>query len=417
MIKKLFVKTYGCKVNQYNTQVILQSLHHLYDVVSVVETADIVVINACVVTEKAERECISYLRKVHKNPHTKLFITGCLGPSIQEYAVKNQIPRGTLEEIITLLQNESRFIEIPKRRPIQQLHHFGDRTRAFIKIQSGCNQFCSYCIVPYVRGPVVSRTKQDIFLEIQSLLGAGYKELVLTGTQVGLYQDPTCSSYQFYELLEDICQTFSDDLYRLRISSIGMRFVTQTFCDLIERYPILCNHLHISLQSGSNSVLQRMNRHYTIEEYYQVVTMLRSQLSDFQVSTDVIVGFPGETEEEFEDTLSWIRRIQFSKIHIFPYSARSGTSAEKLPHHIPFALKKERRDRLLAIENTIRYNIHENCIGASVKILLEGNNTGLTRNYIRVRLQDLDCAARVGHLYDVNGTKADVNFLYAKLKG
>jgi threonylcarbamoyladenosine tRNA methylthiotransferase MtaB len=417
MLKNVFVKTYGCKVNQYNSQMILQSLHNVYGIASSIDEADIVIVNGCVVTEKAERECISFLHKVHRNLRLELYITGCVGPSIKKYAVRNDIFYGPFEDVIATLQTSFHGYSSIINPTARQLQDFGERTRAFVKIQSGCNQYCSYCIVPYVRGPMVSRTKKDIFREIASLLSSGYKELVLTGTQVGLYQDPSDEAIQLYELLEDICKTFSNDLYRIRISSIGMRFVTHKFWELVDKYPVLCNHMHISLQSGSNSVLKRMNRHYTIEEFHQTIEMLRTHIPNFQVSTDIIVGYPGETEEEFADTLLWVQKLQFSKVHVFPYSVRSGTSAGRDPNQIPYAIKKERRDRLLAIENTIRYNMHEHYIGASVKILLESNNTGLTRNYIRVRLQDLDCTAIVGHLYDVNVTKVDVSCLYAKLKG
>ncbi len=254
-------------------------------------------------------------------------------------------------------------------------------------------------------------------VEIQSLIQSGYKEIVITGTQVGLYQDPTEPQTGFYELLEEIGKQFSKSLFRVRISSIGVRFVTSRFCEIVAKYPVFCNHLHISLQSASNAVLKSMNRSYTIEEYSAVIDMLRKNIPGFLVSTDMIVGFPGETELDFENSLNWVQKIQFSKIHVFPYSIRKGTAAANLKNHISDAVKRERRNRLLAIENTIRYNIHENCIGVSVEILLESNSTGLTRNYIRVRLQDLECVFHVGQLYQVQVTHADVNCLYAKLKG
>ncbi|HPJ11809.1 MAG TPA: MiaB/RimO family radical SAM methylthiotransferase [Caldisericia bacterium] len=416
-MKILYVKTFGCKVNQYNAETILQSLYPYYKIVDRIDDAHIVIINACVVTEKAERECVSLVKKAQKKPHQKIYITGCIGPILQEIAIHYHIPTGQFDEIVRLLQNDPTNLNLPEQGTVQVLQHFGDRTRAFVKIQSGCNQYCSYCIVPYVRGPVVSRTKKEIMAEIRSLVQSGYKEIVITGTQVGLYQDPTEPETGFYELLEEIGKQFSKDLYRVRISSIGVRFVTSRFCEVVAKYPIFCNHLHISLQSASNAVLKSMNRPYTIEEYSAVIDMLRKNITGFLVSTDMIVGFPGETDLDFENSLKWVRKIQFSKIHVFPYSIRKGTAAVNLKNHISDALKRERRNRLLAIENTIRYNIHENCIGVSVEILLESNTTGLTRNYIRVRLQDLECVFHVGQLYQVQVTHADVNCLYAKLKG
>ncbi len=416
-MKNLYLKTFGCKVNQYNAETMLQSLCLSYKIVDRIENADIVIVNACVVTEKAERECASLVKKAQRNQNQWIYITGCIGPIIQELATQCNIFTGQFDEIVRLLLNKSEIPTSCGQGVVHVLQHFGERTRAFVKIQSGCNQYCSYCIVPYVRGPVVSRTKKEILLEIQSLVQAGYKEIVLTGTQVGLYQDSTEPDFGFYELLEEIGKRFSNDLYRVRISSIGVQFVTKRFCEIVAKYPVFCNHLHISLQSASNSVLKSMNRLYTIEEYSAVIRMLRKNIPDFLVSTDIIVGFPGETDLDFENSLRWVKKIQFSKIHVFPYSIREGTVAANLKNHIPDAIKRERRNRLLAIENTIRYNIHENCIGVSVEVLLESNSTGLTRNYIRVRLQDLDCAFHVGQLYQVQVAHADVNCLYAKLKG
>jgi threonylcarbamoyladenosine tRNA methylthiotransferase MtaB len=386
-------------------------------IVDRMEDADVVIVNACVVTKKAERECISLVKKAQRNQPQQIYITGCIGPIIREVAIQCNILTGQFDEIVRLLLKNSEIPISPGQGVVHVLQHFGDRTRAFVKIQSGCNQYCSYCIVPYVRGPVVSRTKKEILFEIQSLVQTGYKEIVLTGTQVGLYQDPTESDFGFYKLLEEIGNQFSKDLYRVRISSIGVRFVTKRFCEIVAKYPIFCNHLHISLQSASNSVLKSMNRPYTIEEYNEVICMLRENIPDFLVSTDMIVGFPGETDLDFENSLSWVRKIQFSKIHVFPYSTREGTAAANLKNYIPDTIKRERRNQLLAITNTIRYNIHENCVGDSVEILLESNLTGLTRNYIRVRLQGLDCTFHVGQLYQVQVTHADVNCLYAKLKG
>ena len=410
-----YIATYGCKVNQYNSQIIQQQVSEKYSEVSDWKDASLVIINACVVTEKAEREVLSFCRRIKKESTCLLILTGCLSPGLKTFLEEQGIQHFAKDKDFKALFGFLQLDQLHSRQLI--LHDFGTRTRAFVKIQSGCNQFCSYCIVPFVRGAIQSRTRDDIFKEISSLVDSGYKEIVLTGTQVGLYNDPENKNYCFYSLLQDIGDTFSNSLHRIRISSIGLRFVTEQYAELVNRYPLFCNHLHVSLQSGSDSVLGRMNRNYTTEEFYNMFRILKNRIEDFQISTDIIVGFPGETEQDFINTIEFVQKIQFSRIHVFPYSRRSGTAADQFEHQLTYPVKKTRRDKLLAIENGIRYTIHKNYVGKTVQILLEGNGTGLTRNYIRVRLQDLECRCRVGCLYQVRVTHADVNCLYASLKG
>ncbi|MCK5848887.1 MAG: MiaB/RimO family radical SAM methylthiotransferase [Caldisericia bacterium] len=414
-MKKITIKTFGCKVNQYNSQLVSQKLKDYFQIESKWKNSDIVIVNACVVTEKAEREVISLVKKIQKFGIQEIYVMGCC----------SSICKKELQTLsVDCFKEKELMNEILKKYKVYQenfdnimISEFGRHTRAFVKIQSGCNQFCSYCIVPFVRGPLVSRSSTSILSEIEGLVNNGFKEIVLTGTQVGLYKDPKNDKCCFYELLEIIGKKFSNYLYRVRISSIGLNFVKPDYIRLVNTYPIFCNHLHISLQSGSNRILDIMNRQYTVEEYRKTVNNLKENIADFQISTDIIVGFPGETESDFQETVDFANKMEFSKIHVFQYSPRIGTKAASFKDQIDIKTKKYRSSKLLAIESSIRYTIQENYIGKAVQILLESNGTGLTRNYLRVRLQNHSDEIDVGELYKVIVSSIDVNCLYAKLKG
>jgi threonylcarbamoyladenosine tRNA methylthiotransferase MtaB len=401
-----FIKTYGCKVNLYNSQLLLENLLKTgrFQQQSGIPY-DMMIVNSCVVTEKAEKEVIRFCKKnLRQNQGMEIVVFGCFSLGFKEELGKIGISCLSYSETLKQLVSPTEV------KFLTTISSFQDRTRAFVKVQNGCNQYCSYCIVPIVRGTYESRPSEEIFSEVNHLIHSGYKEIVLTGTQIGLYQEIGKTNYQLLSLMYDLEQKFGKDLYRIRISSIGPTFVTPEMISFLSNSKLFCNHMHISLQSGSDEMLKKMNRKYSAQTFFELTENLKKAKKDFCISTDVIVGFPGETEEDFLQSIDLCKKIKFSKIHVFPFSPRSGTVAFQYKNLLDAELIKRRVKVLLELSKTLSYNVKQDFIGKSVEVLIEEDSSGFTTNYLRVVLQN-GCN-RKGHLASVSVGWCDADALY-----
>jgi threonylcarbamoyladenosine tRNA methylthiotransferase MtaB len=402
------IKTYGCKVNLYNSQLLLENLlnsgrfEHQPE-----KPIDLLFINACVVTKHAEREIIRFCNKnLRQNQGIKIIAFGCLSVELKEDLVKIGIFCKNYAEILKdLIIDEGSSFKF-----LTSISTFQDRTRAFVKVQNGCNQFCSYCIVPMVRGKLGSRSVREIKEEVKQIIAAGYKEIVLTGTQIGLFQEEGNPANTLLSLMKELKTDFNKDLARIRISSIGPTFISNDMIDFLAVSPLFCNHMHISLQSGSDRILQKMNRRYNTQFFLEMAAKLKKARKDFCLSTDIIVGFPGETEEDFLASIALSKEVNFSKIHVFPFSPRSGTLAYQYKNIVqPEVIKKRTKD-LLELSKTLSYNVKQDFIGKSVEVLIEEDSSGFTTNYLRVVLRN-GCN-RKGQLAFVSVGTCDADALY-----
>ena len=395
---KFAIKTLGCKVNTYESNYISEQLKkNNFEEVTFTKEADIYIINTCSVTNKADSKSMQLINRVKKNhPKSILVVIGCFVQTNMENTEK-------FENIDILLGNKDKeklvayikkFIENKKQiKFIEEINEtdFDDmiiespnQTRAFVKIQDGCNNFCSYCIIPFARGRCRSRDKNSALKEIENLVKSGYKEIVLTGIHTGAYGIDINSSLS--ELLEDILKI--KELKRLRISSIEITELDNKFLNLLSKNKILVDHMHIPLQSGSNPILKKMNRKYKVEEFEKIIKNLKKIRPNMLITTDVIVGFPGETKELFLETLEFVRKINFFKVHVFPYSRRKGTVADEMINHIDEKEKKERVKALMNLSEELEKNHLEKLIDKVVEVIPEtynlGTLTGHTGSYITV---------------------------------
>lgn len=403
-MKKVAFYTLGCKVNQYETEAITGIFEKEgYAVVDFEEKADVYVINTCTVTGLSARKSRQMIRRAKTaNEDSIVVVVGCYSQTAPEEVIN--IPGvnlilGTKErsriidyikEIEAGRDKVNAVANIMSAREFEELEvdTYKGRTRAFLKIQEGCSQFCTYCIIPYARGPIRSRKPESVISEVEKLAASGFKEIVLTGIHLASYGKDIKSS----SLLDIIKQIHEiEGIERVRLGSIEPTTIDEQFIEAARFMEKLCPHYHISLQSGCDETLKRMNRRYTTEEYRKVVELLRSSIRDVAVTTDVMVGFPGETEEEFSKTFKFLEEIAFAQMHIFKYSPRKGTPAAAFPHQVASGVKEERSNLLikLAAENTLRFN--KQFIGRMMPVLLEqevksreGYFEGLTTNYIRV---------------------------------
>ena len=385
----------GCKANRYESDQIQDKfedqaifadaqIHDMRD-------ADVIIINTCTVTHVADRksrQAITGLKKIH--PNAKVVIFGCganTDPESYKALEKVDFVVQKREEIDKLINS---FIEEHKNDAPCEIKQFGiNRTRTFVKIQDGCNNFCTYCIIPYARGRQISYSSQQILSEIKRKTKKGFKEVVLTGINIGMWKEDGKD-------LADLIQMILDEtnVKRLRLSSIEPQNYSDKFIELFKN-PRFCPYLHISLQSGSAKILKDMRRHYTKELFANIITRLRKAVPHFSITTDVIVGFPGETDDLFEETCEFVKEMKFNKIHIFPYSKRKGTPAAEMPNQIHSDIKKERCAHLAGIEKKMRMDFYEKNAGRTEEVLFEhnlrnGSPTGFTSNYIRVVLDQSD---------------------------
>ena len=377
----------GCKVNSYETEAMQQLLEEAgYEIVSFHEKADVYIINTCSVTNIADRKSRQMLHRAKKqNPEAVVVAAGCYVQSAAEelkadLAVDVIIGNNKKQDLVPILEeyfkdrtDSSHVIEINETHEYERLsiHKIADHTRAFLKVQDGCNQFCSYCIIPYTRGRVRSRRPEEVVAEVRELAAAGYQEVVLTGIHLSSY-GVDFKEEENENLLSLIRQVHEvDGIRRIRLGSLEPRIITDDFAKALASMPKFCPHFHLSLQSGCDETLKRMNRHYTTEEYAAGCDILRRYFDNPAITTDVIVGFPGETEEEFEATKAFLERIGFYEMHIFKYSRRAGTRADRMPEQVPEQIKNVRSEALLLLEKQMSKAYRENFLGKKKTVLLE----------------------------------------------
>lgn len=384
--------TLGCKVNTYETNAMeLLFTEAGYDVVSFSEKADIYVVNTCSVTNMADRKSRQMLHRAKKkNPDAVIVAAGCYVQASQDLLEKDDsvdvvIGNNQKHRIVEIIEQYRvdhamcrSIVDVSVDTEYERLHiaDAGEHTRAFIKIQDGCNQFCSYCIIPYARGRVRSRDEEDILEEIQALVQRGYKEFVLNGIHLSSYganeQNRDFMALEGKPLLQIIKKINAiNGVERIRLGSLEPRVITEDFAKELVQCEKVCPHFHLSLQSGCDSTLQRMNRKYTTEQYMHSCDILRKYYKNPAITTDVIVGFPGETPEEFAQTEKFLESIAFSQMHIFKFSVRKGTRAEKMDNQIPEQIKTERSNRLLLLDKKLQETYQQSFVGQEELVLLE----------------------------------------------
>ncbi len=381
---QVFIQTLGCKVNQYETQAMeLLLTQRGHKVVSADEAVDAYVVNSCSVTATSDRKTKQALRQAKKkHPEAVIAVCGCYPQVSTQDAMKQDVDliAGTSDRVgfLTLLeeawQSKKRIIsvkDVMKRAPFEHLPSggLGVRTRAMLKVQDGCSNFCSYCIIPYTRGPIRSLPIEFAVIEAKKLAQEGYREIVLTGIELSSWGKDLEAEPSLITLIEQVCLALPD--CRVRLGSLKIQTMTEEFCQRLGELPNFCAHFHLSLQSGCDETLSRMNRKYTASEALACIEHVRQVYPDAGVTTDLIVGFPGETEEEFAQTLAFVKTCGFSDMHVFPYSIREGTKAATMPNQISKAEKTRRAKEVSAVANAMKLAYHESMMGKDVEVLLE----------------------------------------------
>lgn len=390
--------TLGCKVNAYETEAMEQLLEQAgYEIVPFKEGADAYIINTCSVTNVADKKSRQMIHRARKlNPDAVVVAVGCYVQAAGEElkadgTIDLIIGNNKKKDLAVLLdqffadrEKRSEIIDIGRETEYEPLHvtKIAEHTRAFIKVQDGCNQFCSYCIIPYTRGRIRSREPEDVAAEVEGLARAGYREIVLTGIHLSSYgldfaEERRVGLLGLIERLHEI-----DGIGRIRLGSLEPRIVTREFAERLASMEKVCPHFHLSLQSGCDATLKRMNRHYTTEDYLRRCGILRKWFDHPAITTDVIVGFPGETQEEFEITREFLKKVHFYEMHVFKYSKRAGTRAAVMPDQVPDQVKGRRSDVLLELEASMSREYREHFIGSSVWVLFEDMAEVEGRKYI-----------------------------------
>lgn len=437
-MKNVALHNLGCKVNSYEIEVMQQKLtENGYSIVPFAPGADIYIINTCTVTNIADRKSRQMLHKAKKmNPDAIVVAVGCYVQTGSDTVKKDEcidlaVGNNRKKDIVEILeqflkereQNSKRLDKTLQDTTIldinhtdeyeeMQLYQTAEHTRAYIKIQDGCNQFCSYCIIPYARGRVRSRKPEDILTEIRALVANGYKEVVVTGIHLSSYgldfmkketgdyleglgdiREAVYKKEFLLKLLEEMQQV--EGLERIRLGSLEPRIITERFAKRLSELSKVCPHFHLSLQSGCDSVLKRMNRHYTAEEYFEKVQILRKYFAHPAITTDIITGFPQETEDEFAQTVEFVKKVNFYETHIFRYSKRQGTPAAKMDGQLTDAVKAQRSDVLLKLAKETGKAFCEQFVGGTIEVLLEEQKeiggkiymTGYTKEYVQVAIE------------------------------
>ena len=404
-MRKAALHNLGCKVNAYETEAMQEMLEQNgYEIVPFAEGADVYVINTCTVTNMADRKSRQMLHRARKmNPNAVVVAAGCY---VQAQGAKADdcidiiIGNNKKKDLIAIL--DEHFAKIEEKEPqvelidIAHTHEYeemrvsrqAEHTRANVKVQDGCNQFCSYCIIPYARGRVRSRKMEDVLAEVHTLASNGYQEIVLTGIHLSSYGIDTGEN--LLELIRAVHQV--EGILRIRLGSLEPRIITREFAEGMAALPKMCPHFHLSLQSGCNTTLKRMNRRYTAEEYYEKCELLREVFDHPALTTDVIVGFPGETEEEFRESKAFLEKVNFYETHIFKYSRRQGTKAAEMKDQVPEPVKTERSNQLIALGKVNKKAFEDRLIGQTVEVLMEEEiqrdsetwQIGHTREYVKV---------------------------------
>lgn len=411
-MKKAALHNLGCKVNAYETEAMQEMLEKAgYEIVPFKEGADIYIINTCTVTNIADRKSRQMLHRARKmNPGAIVVAAGCY---VQAQAEKQEVDpcidivlgNNRKKDLIAVLEEYEKNKEadtcleevedISRTREYETLSltRPGDHTRAYIKVQDGCNQFCTYCIIPYARGRVRSRTVEDVIREVRSLAGNGYREVVLTGIHLSSYGIDFDGERHLLELIRAVHEV--EGISRIRLGSLEPGIITEEFAESISSLPKMCPHFHLSLQSGCDDTLRRMNRRYTSAEYYEKCQILRKYFDHPALTTDVIVGFPGETEEEFRQSMEFVDKVDFYETHIFKYSRRKGTKAAAMEGQVSEQVKAQRSALMISLGERKRKAYEESFVGKDVEVLVEepaiiggkAVQTGHTKEYIKIALE------------------------------
>ena len=430
MILKYYIMTLGCKVNQYESQVMSDILNgHGYQSESDYCSADICIVNSCTVTATGDSKCRKFIHRVRReNPDCIIVLCGCMPQAFSkqpelfdgcDIVMGNTARRDIAAVLEEYLRDRQPIIRIAahakdeKFEPMQ-LRSFDERTRAFIKIEDGCNRFCTYCIIPYARGRVRSKPLDVLEKEARDLSLNGYKEIVLVGINLSAYGQEYDTD--IYDAVSTVCAI--DGVERVRLGSIEPERMTEDMLKKLSKLPEFCPHFHLSLQSGCDATLQRMRRHYDTAEYRKIVEHIRTYFDNPSVTTDVMVGFVGESEDEFRQSLSFCYEIGFAKTHVFPYSRRKGTVADRMDGHIDEHIKHERADVMIAHMLDAQKKFMQSQIGKKTTVLAErmddnGVWEGYSPNYTRIRIKD--ASLRSGEIYPVIITEACDDYCFGEV--
>lgn len=433
-MKTVAFHTLGCKVNTYESNAMLKIFNEAgYQEVDFKQVADVYVINTCTVTNTGDSKSRQMIRKaIRKNPKATICVVGCYSQTAPEEIEKIEgvgVVLGTQyrSDIVKYVDEHLETGEmVIKVDNVMNLRKFEDlnidrfkNTRAFLKIQDGCNRFCTYCTIPYARGSVCSKDPNKVLEEVKELAAHGFKEVILSGIHTASYGLDLEGNINLINIIEEIEKI--DGIERIRIGSIEPAFFTEEVVEKIKGFKKLCPHFHLSLQSGCDATLKRMNRRYTAEEYEASVNMLRETLPDVSISTDVIVGFPGETEEEFNETYEYLKRIHLTKTHVFKYSPRKGTKAADMPNQLDGTVKDIRSKALIELNDKNEHAFTEKFIGRVMDVLIEKEikdkpdfYEGYTRNYIKVIVHCMS-ADITGKIVDVKIEEAVEDYAIASM--
>lgn len=404
-LKKVSIYTLGCKVNQYESQAIKEQFENNgYEIVEEHEDAyaDVYVINTCTVTNLSDRKSRQLIRRAKRiNPDCFIVVTGCyaqINPDeikkmMEVDAVIGINQKNHIVEYIENIKNREKYVAIQELHDIKQFEdmnitQMNARTRAYIKIQEGCNQFCSYCIIPYARGDIRSRKMESIINEAKNIIDNGFREIVITGINAALYGADTTEKWSLLDVIEQINNI--EGKFRIRLSSIEPAVITDEFMTQLMNNDKLCSHIHLALQHGSQRILEKMNRRYSVNQFENIVNKLKEKRSDINITTDIIVGFPGETEEDFSKTYEFVKKIGFGKVHVFKYSKRKGTKAAEMESQIEGSIKNKRSSQLIEVSEKTAKRFNKQFIGTTQEVLFEIKNEktqyyeGLTDNYIKI---------------------------------
>lgn len=405
---KFNIVTFGCKVNQYESNMMKERmLSSNFFYVENISEANIIIVNTCSVTNVADKKCLKMIRRIKREyPNSILVVAGCSSQNKQEIYENLDIDilignkdKSKIDILLKeYIKTHKKYVKFYNDRKLDfedMLISDYNHIRAFIKIEDGCDNFCSYCIIPYVRGSVRSKNFETVIKEAKLLTQKGHKEIVLTGIHTGHYMD---NGYDLTDLINELSKI--EDLLRIRISSIEITELNDKFLNMLSTNKKVCDHLHIPLQAGSDEILKKMNRKYDLKYYEEKIKKIRMIRPDISITTDIIVGFPYETDKLFNETLEFSRKINFSKIHVFPYSIRLGTSAANMPNQVDESIKKERVKKLMDLSETMEKEYYNKFVGKELDILVEecDNNVsiGHSSNYLMIRLNE---KLEVGQIY------------------
>ncbi len=433
-MKKVAFHTLGCKVNQYETQAMGELFEKEgYDIVPDNEIADVYVINTCTVTNVGDKKSRQFIRRAkRKNPNAIVAVVGCYAQTApvevlsvegvnivigtnERSQIVDAVKKCDVDEKINLVDDIMKV----KKFEEMSIADVKDKTRAFLKIQEGCNQYCSYCIIPYARGQIRSRGKLEIIEEVKKLVEKGFKEVVLTGIHVASYGKDLNDGIALIDVLKEVNDI--KGLERIRLSSLEPTLFTDEFLSELSKLEKICQHFHLSLQSGCNKILKKMNRKYTAEEYAKIADRIRKVYPDVALTTDIIVGFPEESDEDFNTTYDFVKKINFSEIHVFKYSPRTGTPAAERKDQVDGLLKHYRSEKLISLGEEMKEAYRKKFIGREKQVLFEtlsknvvGHIEGYTDNYLKVLASAHD--VKEGDLTTVRLKELKEDYIFAEKK-